>query len=143
MIKYLILIFLLCSCGTTMQRTPRKQINKPETNQSQINKPEITKPQIRKPEPRLKSNMSITEQFNKLFDEKQMSAIQSKENSPEINKGEINKPEIKEAAEINEMPEISFKDQLSLLLNKIFFVIGFTGVTCVFLTSVYFLIINW
>ena len=137
MIKYLILIFLLCSCGTTMQRSPRKQVNKPETNQCQINKPEITKPQIRKPEPRLKSNMSITEQFNKLFDEKQMSAIQSKENSPEINKGEINKPEIKEAA------EISFKDQLSLLLNKIFFVVGFTGVICVFLTSVYFLIINW
>ena len=142
MIKYLILIFLLCSCGTTMQRTPRKQINKPETNQSQINKPEITKPQIRKPEPRLKSNMSITEQFNKLFDEKQMSAIQSKENSPEINKGEINKGEINKP-EIKEAAEISFKDQLSLLLNKIFFVVGFTGVICVFLTSVYFLIINW
>lgn len=133
MIKYLILIFLLCSCSTTIQRLPRKQINKPETNQSQINKAEITKPQIRKPEPRLKSDMSITEQFNKLFDEKQMSAIQSKENSPEINKSEINKGEINKS-EIKYTPT---------LLDKIFAITGALGICFTLLATIYFVIQNW
>jgi len=116
-----------------MQRSPRKQINKPKTNQSQINKAEITKPQIRKPEPRLKSNMNITEQFNKLFDEKQMSAIQSKENSPEINKGKTNKSEINKS-EIKYTPT---------LLDKIFAITGALGICLTLMATIYFVIQNW
>jgi len=142
MIKYLILIFLLCSCGTTMQRSPRKQVNKPETNQSQINKCEIKKPQIRKPEPRLKGNMKITEQFNKLFDEDKLPPTTINANKKESNKSEPNKSEINKP-EINEAPQISKRDYFSLILNRIFFAIGGIGVLFTFITSVYFLIINW